>query len=483
MKEKKIITGVTAIFILVYVGVIIGWHLYNPFESLTVQAPGADNRPEGLTRTASDVLIGEFFMNNERAASQLSSFNIQHSTLTGKWVRFRGDDSKNIITLPFSLSIPSEDYPVMWSIETGEGYAAPVIYNGRVYFLDYNESLSSDALLCLSLETGQELWRRWYRVPMKRNHGFSRTVPAIGDDYIITIGPEGHVMCCDPISGDLKWSLDMKKRFNTKIPDWYTGQCPYVNNNILILAPAGDEVLLAGLDCLSGEILWTTPNTPKYDMSHSSVMPMTLSGKRAYVYFGKGGVCGVSAEESDCGTMLWETSKWRPSVIAPSPLQLSSSQIFLTAGYGAGGAMLRVDRSGNQWTATITDQYKPNEGLSSEQQTPILYNNMIIGILPAGGGGNRFKLVCYTPSNVRSPVWASAADERFGFGPYIVINNNLFVLKEDGELFVYEIQQQSLKLLKKQRIMDGEDAWGPLAYADGFLIVRDAHRVTCLKIN
>ena len=476
MKEKRIIAGITVLITIIYVGIIISWHLYSQGENLTIQAPGADNRPENLARTADDVLIGEFFMKN--GDSDTERIN---ADLTGKWIRFRGSDSKNILSLSHSINT-SDDYPVMWSIETGEGYAAPVIFNGRVYFLDYHEPLSSDALLCLSLETGQELWRRWYRVPMKRNHGFSRTVPAIGDDYIITIGPEAHVMCCDPVSGELKWSLDMKKRFNTKVPDWYTGQCPLVDNATLILAPAGDEVLLAGIDCLTGEIVWTTPNTPKYDMSHSSVMPMTLSGKKTYVYFGKGGVCGVSAEESDCGTMLWETGKWSPPVIAPSPLQLSPSQIFLTAGYGIGGAMLQVDRTGNQWKVTIVDQYKPNEGLSSEQQTPILYNNMIIGILPKGGGANRLRLVCYNPSNTRTPVWASAADERFGFGPYMVINNNLFVLSEDGELYVYEIQQQGMKLLKKQRIMDGEDAWGPLAYADGFMIVRDAHHVKCLKI-
>ena len=472
MNGKKTVTLVTSSVIILYTAILIGWHLYTPRENLTVQAPGADNRPEGQTRAASDVLIGEFFM----------KYDETNSSLSGKWIRFRGDDSQNIINTQEEINTSSDDYPVMWSIETGEGYAAPVIYNGRVYFLDYYEPLSSDALRCFSLETGQELWRRWYRVPMKRNHGFSRTIPAIGDDYIITIGPDGHVMCCDPITGDMQWSLDMKKHFNTKIPEWYTGQCPYVDNNILVLAPAGDDVLLAGLNCLTGEIVWTTPNTTKYDMSHSSVMPMTLSGKKTYVYFGKGGVCGVSAEENDRGTMLWETSKWSPSVIAPSPLQLSSNRIFLTAGYGSGGAMLQVDRSGNQWKATIIDQFKPNEGLSSEQQTPIFYNNMIIGILPKEGGGNRLKLVCYAPSNVRSPVWASAADERFGYGPYIVINNNVFALKDDGELYVYEIQQQSLKLLKKQRIMDGIDAWGPLAYADGMLIVRDAHVVNCIKI-
>ena len=108
---------------------------------------------------------------------------------------------------------------------------------------------------------------------------------------------------------------------------------------------------------------------------------------------------------------------------------------------------------------------------------------MIISALPNDGGANRGRLVCYYPSNIRTPIWTSATDERFVYGPYLIINNHLFIFKEDGELYVYEIQHRSLKLIKKQRIMDGVDAYGPMAYADGMLIVRDDHNVKCLKIN
>ena len=103
--------------------------------------------------------------------------------------------------------------------------------------------------------------------------------------------------------------------------------------------------------------------------------------------------------------------------------------------------------------------------------------------MPKDGGSLRGRLVCYSPSDLRNPVWSSGSDERFGLGPYLIINNNLFVFNDDGELYVFEIQSKSMKLLKKQRIIDdGADAWGPLAYADGRLIVRDAHIVKCLKI-
>jgi outer membrane protein assembly factor BamB len=473
-KNKKIVFGITFLTILIYTGLIVGWHLYTPQKHLTIQVPGADNRPEGLTRSAQDVTIGEYFMKYIETPLVTS--------LTGKWTRFRGKDATNIVKTLEAISIPESDYPIIWGVETGEGYAAPVVYNGRVYFLDYNEQLSSDALRCFSLETGEELWRRWYRVPMKRNHGFSRTVPAIGDDYIVTIGPEAHVMCCDPITGDLKWSIDMQKEYGTKMPGWYTGQCPLVDDGVAILAPGGDEVLLMGLDVQTGEILWTVPNTLNFEMSHSSVMPMTLSGKKTYVYIANGGVIGVSAEKYDQGTLLWTSIQWRPTVVAPSPLQLSANEMFLVAGYGAGGARLRVDRSGNQWTAKILEEYKPNEGLSSEQQTPILYNNMIVSIMPKDGGAIRERLVMYLPSNLRSPIWSS--NERFGMGPYIVIDNYLFLFNDNGELFVYEIESRGMKLVKRQVVIeDGLDAWGPIAYADGMLFVGDAHNIKCLKIK
>lgn len=475
MDSKRKLTWITAGVALIYTLVLVGWHVYTPAGNFALQVPGADNRPEGSARKADDVVIGEFFMKYDENATDASS------NMEGKWVAFRGANRDNIIKTSATINV-TDDYQEMWSFETGEGHAAPVIYNGKVYVMDYDETLMSDMVRCFSLQTGKELWRRWYRLRIKRNHGFSRTIPVVGDGYVITIGPEGHVMCCDPETGDMKWTLDLKKEFGTEVPFWYTGQCPLVDKGVLVLAPAGEETLLAGVDAKSGEVLWTTPNTVKFKMSHSSVMPMELGGKQTYVYVGIGGVCGVSAEDADKGTLLWSTNKWQPSVVAPSPLRLSSNRIFMVAGYGTGGALLQVDRAGSKWTATVLEQYKSDKGLSAEQQTPILYNGTIISILPKDAGGNRERLVMYSPTDLHSPVWRSASDEKFGLGPYIVINQYLFAFNEGGELYVYEIGDKSMKLLKKQQIMEGIDAWGPMAYADGMLVLRDAHQVKCIRI-
>lgn len=472
MNRIKLITAGVAAFWLM---VLIGWHLYDPSTGFTEQVPGADNRPAGSARKADEVVVGEYFMKYEDAT--------EPEGFTGVWPGFRGVDKDNKVKNA-GLKLADGDFPIQWSFETGEGHAAPVIGDGRVFVLDYNEQLSSDALRCFNLETGKELWRRWYRVPMKRNHGFSRTIPALFENLVITISPEGYVMCCDQVTGDLIWTKDMKKEYGSEIPFWYTGQCPLVQDGVLVLAPAGTETLLCGVDAKTGDVLWETPNEPAFKMSHSSVMPMALGGKQQFVYVGVGGVCGVSAEKADQGKLLWSASKWQPSVVAPSPLQISNNQIFLVAGYGAGGALLQVDNAGGNWKAEIKDSYKADKGMSCEQQTPILYEGMLITILPKDGGGMRERIACYNPSDLHKTIWTSAADERFGLGPFMMIDDKFLAFKEDGELYVYKVSGKSMQLLKKQQIMEeGVDAWGPMAYADGRLIVRDSKNVVCLKIS
>jgi outer membrane protein assembly factor BamB len=476
MKQNTIIRLITISVVLIFAAMIVFWNFYSPDSNIVIQNPGADNRPEGSARSADDVVIGEYFMR----------FSESSPTLQGQWSCFRGSDYANKVSFRAKAEVfkveGSVDFPVVWKFETGEGYAAAAIYNGLVYVLDYDERLSSDMLRCFDLETGTELWRRWYRVPMKRNHGFSRTVPVVNEKYVVTIGPNGHVMCCDRITGDLKWTLDLQKQFETEIPHWYTGQCPRIENNQVILAPAGKEILMIGVEVETGEIAWQTPNTINYKMSHSSIMPMTLHEKKTFVYAGIGGICGVSAEHADKGKLLWNVT-WQPSVIAPSPMQLSSDKILLTAGYGAGGATIQASYADGKWTATLIDRWRPNEGVSSEQQTPILYEQMVITIPPKDGGAVRGKVVAYSTSNLRTPIWESAADERFGLGPYLVVGNQLFAFKDDGELFVYQIGQRTMTLVGRQRILNGKDAWRPIAYADGYLILGDDRRVYALKIS
>jgi outer membrane protein assembly factor BamB len=484
----RVITASTA---LVLLATFIWWRSGSGTIPVEPRVPGLDNRPDSVSILI-DVTIGEFF--DLYSSEPVSS---QHN-----WPRFRGNEIDNIVKDPTPLadSWPADGPPIVWQHSLGEGHAAPAIYNGRVYILDYDEKEKADVLRCYSLTTGAELWKRWYHVPLKRNHGMSRTIPAVTDEYVVTIGPRSHVMCVHPVTGDLLWSLDMEKDYGAESPFWYTGQCPLVDNGVAVLAPGG-SALLIGVDCATGEVLWETPNPKQIKMSHSSVMPYTILGKKMYIYNGVGGIAGISASDEDMGQLLWVNTEWSPAVMAPSPVKISDNELVVLAGYGFGGGKITINRSGgggsggsgsnsgggsgsgSGFTATLTSKHNPREGIASEQQTPILNGGFLWTILPKDAAMLRNLLVCYSVTDLNNPVWISDREMRFGLGPYIIADNKMYILNDDGELFMFSFDGTSVTFLARHRVIDGADAWGPFAIADGYLIMRDSQNLICLNIK
>jgi outer membrane protein assembly factor BamB len=462
-----------AAFALLAAGALVWWLVYDPVHSFRRSVPGMDDRSTGKA-AAQPVTIGDVF----------ATFTTCADIPGTRWPRFRGTDFDNVSkeTIRLADKFGKKGPLILWKKSLGEGHAAPAVYDGRIYLLDYDETNRQDLLRCLSLATGEELWHRGYRVRLKRNHGLSRTIPAVTDKYVLTIGPRCQVMCVGRLNGDLIWGLDLASEYNTEVPFWYTGQCPLIDNDTAVIATGGKSLMI-GIDCRTGKKVWETPNPRSWKMSHSSVIPMTFRGKKMYVYCAIGGICGISASGPDKGSLLWETTAFSPSVIAPSPLPTGDGRILVTAGYGAGSAVIQLREKGGKITAEVTKQYKPLGGLASEQQTPICVNGYLFGILPKDAGDLRTRFVCYKAEDPTKAVMSSGKDERYGLGPYMLADNKFFILSDDGELTIARYSVSNFTVLDKAKIIDGQDSWGPLAITGGYLLMRDSKTMLCLDIR
>lgn len=460
-----LVCGVVAMVLLVR------WLAVDPACQVTIRLPGADGAPERSAQ-AVDTL-------NVELAGTLEQFDGTPSDLPGNWPRFRGADFDNIVKGSAKLadSWPEEGPEVLWSVELGEGHAAPAVYNGCVYLFDYDEEKRADALRCFSLADGREIWRRSYGLPAKRNHGLSRTIPAVTKDCIVTIGPRCHVSCVETATGAFRWGIDLQKEYGTTEPLWFTGQCPLIDNGTAILAPAGSDVLMMAVDCATGETVWALPNPNGWDMSHSSVMPMTIHGEKMYVYAAVGGMVGVSSD----GKLLWEIP-WSASVIAPSPVLLSNNRVFITGGYGAGSLMVQVEKTGDGYVARELAKTGPKEWLASEQQTPIVIDGLLYGIMPKDGGALRQQFVCYDPDSGEL-VWSSGKTHRYGLGPYLLADNKFYLLDDDGTLTLLAYSKTGYQQLARHRVLDGHDAWGPIALAGTRMLLRDSKTMICMEVG
>lgn len=441
-----------------------------------LRVPGQDSLPPEGRVNYSSVRIGEFLQKFSEGFS---------SDMNGSWPGFRGPETRNVSTEKIALldSFSDQGPPVLWRIALGEGHAAPAIHRGRFFLMDYLEKEKADALRCFSLLDGKELWRRFYRIDIKRNHGYSRTVPAVNDDCVVAVGPMGHVMAVEVETGRMLWSMDLINRFKGTVPQWYTGQCPLIDENRVILAPGGDDALLLAVDLRSGEILWQTPNPQRLKMSHASIVPMTHNGVKMYVYSALGGMVGVRADGPEAGEVLWQIPDWGATVVAPSPVILPGGRIFQSAGYGAGSILVKLSGDRPPFSAGIEKRYNPRQGLATEQQTAIFYDNVLFGILPKDSGTRRMMLVAALPEDPTSYLFDGDVNLRFGLGPLLVADGKFFALADDGHLSLLTFSGREFKRHGHSKVMPGVDAWGPLAIADGLLLLRDSTSLACVDLT
>jgi outer membrane protein assembly factor BamB len=163
---------------------------------------------------------------------------------------------------------------------------------------------------------------------------------------------------------------------------------------------------------------------------------------------------------------------------------MPDGKIFITAGYGNGSMVFQLNEKNGEFSVSLLADYKPGEGLASEQQTPLYWNGHLFGILPKDGGTLRNQLVCVDPSDTKKIVWSSGSDKRFGLGPYLIADNKIFLLNEEGTLYIVKpsvskyIESDNLKI-----IAGGQDAWAPIAVADGYMVLRDSKTMMCIDMR
>ncbi len=394
------------------------------------------------------------------------------SAISGSWSHFRGDDFDAIVKekIPLKRTLPEENPLALWGLSLGEGFAGAAVKNGCVYLLDYDMEAKRDALRCLSFDDGKEIWRYSYPVKIKKNHGMSRSIPAVTEKFCVTVGPKCHAACVDALNGKEKWFIDLKKAYGTVEPEWYAAQCPLIVDDAAILAPAGPEVLLTAIDCETGKERWRTPNPFGWTMTHTSIVPMDLNGRKTYVYCGKGGVVGVDAAD---GKILWSTPDWQIEIATcPSPVVLPDNRIFFCGGYLSGSLMLQI-QDGN--TPKTLFRLKDAQ-FGSEQQTPIFFDGHLFGIRQRDK-----EFVCMNLDG--KVVWHSGSKGRFGGGPYILADGMFLILDDDGKLTACEATTQGYKPIFESQVLEDHGCWAPLALVAGRLLLRDQIFMKCLDLR
>jgi outer membrane protein assembly factor BamB len=200
---------------------------------------------------------------------------------------------------------------------------------------------------------------------------------------------------------------------------------------------------------------------------------MEFAGKKIYVYCGKGGVAGVSADD---GEILWDTTEWKIGIATcPSPVILPEGKFFCSGGYNSGAMMLQLVQKNDKIAVKKLFKLSPNI-FGSTQQTPIFYDGYIYGVREKDK-----QLVCLDLSG--KEVWKSGSGHRFGLGPYLIADGLIYVLDDSGLLTLAQASPKGYQQLAQAQAIEGNDSWGPMALVGGRLILRDLTQMVCIEVG
>lgn len=390
------------------------------------------------------------------------------------WPQFRGPNRDNISAEKGLLrSWPDGGPKELWRLDVAQGYSAAAVYDGKVFFNDYDEANAMWLVRSVLLADGTELWRYEESRRIRPNHGITRTVPAVDGKLVYTIDPKTVLHALDAETGEEVWRKNLVQEYEAKIPPWYNGQNPLLDGDHLIIAPGGAALMVA-LKKDTGEEVWRTPNPESWPMSHASIMPATLAGTKQLLYNNLFGTVAVAADD---GRLLWHQPFKFNVAVAPSPLPLNSDTVFITAGYDAGGAILNVSKQGEGLVVKTTKQVTPDIW-NAEIHTPIVIEDHFFGV-------GRHKRGLFTCLNDQAEVvWTSEGKASFEQGSFLLADGMFFVLEgKTGILRLIEASTDGYQELAQAQVLSGHDVWGPMALSDGKLILRDMRQMVCLDVK
>jgi outer membrane protein assembly factor BamB len=384
------------------------------------------------------------------------------------WPQFLGPVRNGVSIEAVADRFPPGGPKVVWKKDIGQGFSGPVVAAGKL-ILFYRLS-DKETVECLDAHTGAHVWISDYPTHYQDDFGFDegpRATPTIADGKIFTFGAEGMLSCWEFSNGKRVWQIDTKEQFTAAKGFFGLACSPLVDGNSVILNIGGGKGAgIVAFDKSTGKVVWKATDD---EASYSSPVAASFNGKRYILVFNREGLVALDPASGKAYFNFPWRSRTRESVNAATPV-IIGDQIFLSASYGTGAAMLRFHEAGPE---TV---WSGDEILSNHYATSVYHDGFLYGFDGRQESGPNLRCVDAKTGKVR---WSQ---DNFGAGTLMLAGNQLLVLTEKGELIVAAATADGFKPVAHAQILPFNSRAYP-AVADGLYYARSKDKLVCLDLR
>ena len=384
------------------------------------------------------------------------------------WPQFLGPGRDGRYTgPPLAESWPGGGPTRLWSRPVGAGFAGPAVAGGRVIL--FHRLGGREVVEALDAGTGDTVWRYDYPTSYRDDFGFDegpRSVPVVHDGRVYTFGAQGQLHAVDLETGAGIWQVDTHARYGVRKGFFGAAGSPLVEDGRVIANVGGRRGGIVAFDAATGDELWTATT---HEASYSSPAAGTFGGRRLALVFTRTGLVGLDPASGEVRFELRWRSRIGASVNAATPL-VEGDRVFISASYGTGAALLRVDGG------TLAEEWSGDDSMTNHYATAVIHDGVLYGYHGRQEYSPSLRAVDLRSGAVR---WS---EDRFGAGTVTLAGDLLVVLRESGELMLAEATPEALRPLARARILPGVVRAYP-ALADGRLYVRNTDTLVAVDLR
>jgi len=354
-----------------------------------------------------------------------------------------------------------------WQVETGLGYATPILVGDRVY--TFGRLDTEEVVMALDATSGEVVWRTGYDAPYRNNAGTQRhgpgpkSTPLFHDGKLFTMGINGVVSAFDAASGALRW----QKPAAAVEPLYATALSPVADGGRVIFHVGGhDDGALTAFDADSGDVAWSwNGDGPGY----ASPMVAEFDGVRQIVTITQEQIVGVAA---DTGALLWErpfVSRSTNNSITP----IVDGDAVIVTGQGLGVTRFRPQREAGQWT---TDTLWETDEVSMFMSNPVLVGDTLFGMSHLNAG-QFFAL----DAGSGATLWRTEGREATN-SAVVKAGDLLFLLNNDGDLIVARTNRTGFTQVTRYEVSDST-TWAQPTISGNRVFIKDDSHVTLWTVD
>ena len=410
------------------------------------------------------------------------------------WPRFLGPTADG--RSPETGLAPSriaDGLSLVWQLEAGEGYATPVVADGRLFHFDRVGDKAR--LLCLNARTGEELWRSEYTTDYEDYYDYSngpRAAPLVDGDRVYVHGVEGRLRAHSVTDGKLLWEVDTVERFGVVKNFFGVGSSPVVEGDNLIVMIGGSppdsppihsrEVKgngtgIVAFDKRSGEIVYQLTD----ELASYSMPVLTTIGDRRWGFaFTRGGLVGFEPRTGKQDFFFPWRARILESVNAATPI-VDGDTVFISETYGPGSAWLKVRPGG--YELLRSEEKTRDKSLELHWNTPVLHDGVLYGSSGRNSGDSELRAVDFASGEV---LWRRPGLKRANL---LYVDGHLLVLGEYGELVLIEATPEAYRQVADLTPKDAAGkpllrfpAWGPPVLSHGLLYLRGKDNLLAMEL-